>query len=83
MHTIFNDAVIFSTQNDDMLIQHLALTDNEKSLAKIILNTRMYPTDSNGRDRVFEIEDILHALSGKIFDLRPTRRGACFLVVPF
>ena len=75
LHTIFNDAVIFSTQNDDMLIQRLALTDNEKSLAKIILNTRMYPTDSNGRDRVFEIEDILHALSGKIFDFETNAEG--------
>jgi hypothetical protein len=43
------------------LVDVLALTDNEKSLAKIVLNTQMYPTDSNGRDRIFEIEDILHA----------------------
>lgn len=76
LHTIFNDAVIFSTQNDDMLVQHLALTDNEKSLAKIILNTRMYPTDSNGRDRAFEIEDILHVLSGKIFDFESNAEGS-------
>ena len=49
------------------MIEQLDLADNEKSLAKIILNTPMYPTDSNGRDRIFEIEDIVHRLDEKGF----------------
>jgi hypothetical protein len=36
----------------------------------------MYPTDSNGRDRAFEIEDILHVLSGKIFDFESNAEGS-------
>jgi hypothetical protein len=49
------------------VIEQLHLAANEKSLAQIILNTPMYPTDSNGRDRIFEIEDILHRLDEKGF----------------
>lgn len=35
----------------------------------------MYPTDSNGRDRVFEIQDILHNLNGKVFDFQNNSEG--------
>ena len=75
LHTIFNDAVIFSTLENEKIIQHLALTEAEKSVAKIILNTQIYPTDSNGRDRVFEIEDILYAMQNKIFDFQNNSEG--------
>ena len=67
LQTVFRDGVIFSENYDD-LIEVLALTENEKSLARIIMNTQMFPTDSNGRDRVFEIADILHNLNAKVFD---------------
>lgn len=75
LHTIFRDAIIFATTTDN-LIDVLALTENEKSLAKILLNTQMYPTDSNGRDRVFEIEDILHNLNGRIFEFQTNSEGS-------
>ena len=74
LHTIYRDSVIFAPSTDE-LVDVLALTDNEKSLAKIVLNTQMYPTDSNGRDRIFEIEDILHALNGKIFEFQSNSEG--------
>ena len=67
--------MIFTPATDE-LIDVLALTDNEKSLAKILLNTQIYPVDSNGRDRVFEIEDILHNLNGKIFDFQNNSEGS-------
>jgi hypothetical protein len=35
----------------------------------------MYPTDSNGRDRVFEIQDILHNLNGKVFEFQNNSEG--------
>lgn len=75
LHTIFHDALIFS-EHTDADIDPLALTENEKSLAKIILNTQIYPVDSNGRDRVFEIQDILYGLNGKIFEFQSNSEGA-------
>ena len=74
LHTIYRDSVIFTPATDE-LIEVLALSDNEKALAKIILNTQMYPTDSNGRDRVFEIQDILHNLNGKVFEFQNNSEG--------
>lgn len=74
LHTIYRDSVIFAHATDQ-LVEVLALSENEKSLAKILLNTQMYPTDSNGRDRIFEIEDILHALNGKIFEFQSNSEG--------
>lgn len=44
-------------------------------MAKIILNTQIYPTDSNGRDRTFEIQDILHTLQNKGFDWQNPAEG--------
>ena len=64
LQILFRNAVIFNSSPDE-LIDVLALTENEKSLAKILLNTPMLPTDSNGRDRIFEIQDILHSLKNK------------------
>lgn len=64
LQIIFRDSVIFNTEPNE-LIDILALSENEKSLAKILLNTPIYPTDSNGRDRTFEIKDILHNLESK------------------
>ncbi|NHC04179.1 hypothetical protein G9F31_10405 [Acinetobacter sp. 187] len=68
LQSLYQEDVIL---NDDAeaKIQTLELTDAEKSLATIILNTPMYPEDSNGRDRQFEIQDILHSLNPKIFKL--------------
>ncbi|QIO09305.1 A1S_2505 family phage non-structural protein [Acinetobacter lanii] len=68
LQSLYQEDVIL---NDDAeaKIQTLELTDAEKSLATIILNTPMYPEDSNGRDRQFEIQDILHSLNAKIFKL--------------
>lgn len=65
LHTFLNED--FLSQNDTtQTIQTLDLSDAEKSLVTILLNTPMYPTDSNGRDREFEIQDILHTLKTKI-----------------
>lgn len=61
--------VIFAADTD-LAIQQLVLSDAEKSLATIVLNTPMSPIDSNGRDRVFEIRDILHTLNTKIFNFQ-------------
>ena len=75
LKTIFRDSIVF-TDTTDELIDVLALTDSEKSLAKILLNTQMYPTDSNGRDRVFEIQDILYHLDGKLFEFQSNSEGS-------
>ncbi|WP_296280119.1 hypothetical protein [uncultured Acinetobacter sp.] len=75
LHSFINDQVIFSGDVEQS-IQQLDLTDAEKSLATIILNTPMYPTDSNGRDREFEIQDILHNLHGKTFEFQPEAEGS-------
>ena len=66
--------MIFSTREEEVILQ-LDLSENEKSAARIILNTQTYPTDSNGRDRIFEISDILHALNGKIFEWQSNSEG--------
>lgn len=71
LHSFMTEAVIFD-DSPEQAVQQLNLTDAEKSLATIVLNTPMYPTDSNGRDRIFEIEDILHNLKIKSVDL-PTQ----------
>ena len=67
LHTFIHEDVIFNP-NPEQAIQGLNLNDAEKSLATIVINTPMYPTDSNGRDRIFEIEDIVHSLKAKIPD---------------
>ena len=74
VHTFIQDSVIFS-DNPSETIQTLNLTEAEKSLATIVINTPMYPEDSNGRDRTFEISDILQALNGKIFEFQSNSEG--------
>ncbi len=74
LHSIFQDRLIFSDA-DETVLNQLDLSDNEKSLAKIIFHTQMYPIDSNGRDRVFEIQDILHMLQGNIFEFQNNSEG--------
>ncbi|WOE31640.1 MULTISPECIES: hypothetical protein [unclassified Acinetobacter] len=69
LHTFFAQDILLA-QDSYRLIDHLALTDSEKNLAKILNQTEMYPTDSNGRDRVFEIEDILYQLHRKHISLQ-------------
>ncbi|WP_445115547.1 A1S_2505 family phage non-structural protein [Acinetobacter sp. WZC-1] len=66
LQTIFQDTIIF---HDDptTAIRQLPLSEAEKSLAIIAVNTPMYPCDSNGRDRSYEISDILNTLNHKIF----------------
>lgn len=61
LKNIFQSDIILNDESSE-LISRLALSDAEKILAKILVNTPMYPHDSNGRDRIFEIEDILHNL---------------------
>lgn len=78
LYSFINDHVIFSTDLDQA-IQGLDLSDSEKSLATIILNTPMYPTDSNGRDREFEIQDILHNLHAKTQEFQPDTKGSMIL----
>lgn len=75
LRTVFTDAVIFSNRDED-LIHSLDLSESEKSAARILLNTQMYPTDSNGRDRIFEISDILHVLNAKIFEVKEHSEGS-------
>ena len=83
LHTIFNDAVIFSTQNDDMLIQHLALTDNEKSLPKLFSTHACIQLTVMVAIVCLKLKIFYMRCRGKYLILRPTLRGACFLVVPF
>ncbi|OTG94924.1 hypothetical protein [Acinetobacter sp. ANC 3832] len=73
--TFITDAVIFS-DDPSQAIQNLELTDAEKSLATIVVNTPMYPEDSNGRDRTFEIRDILNTLHNKIFQFETNSEGS-------
>ncbi|MFW2097730.1 hypothetical protein ACG9ZL_16115 [Acinetobacter sp. ULE_I057] len=75
LHSFISDEVIFSSDIEQK-IQSLDLTEAEKSLATIILNTPMYPNDSNGRDRIFEIQDILHNLNGKVFEFQSDSEGS-------
>ena len=74
VQSFINDQIIFS---DDPVeaIQQLPLSDAEKSLATIIINTPMYPEDSNGRDRTFEISDIINVLNHKIFAFQSNSEG--------
>ncbi|WP_173910317.1 hypothetical protein [Acinetobacter sp. Marseille-Q1618] len=64
LQSFIQEAVIFS-EDLSQSIQALDLNEAEKSLAKIVINTPMYPTDSNGRDRSYEITDILNTLKNK------------------
>lgn len=75
LHSFITDTVVFNVEPTEE-IQKLALTDAEKSLATIVINTPMYPNDSNGRDRIFEIQDIIHNLGGKIFDFKDNTEGS-------
>lgn len=75
LHAFISEDVIFNAEPNDV-IQQLPLTDAEKSLATIVLNTPMYPIDSNGRDRVFEIQDILYKLESKIIQLEQNPDGS-------
>lgn len=75
LHTIFQDRVIFAGFNHEDVLADLDLSEKEKVVAKIILNTPMYPVDSNGRDRTSEIADILHTLQGKIFEFQNNSEG--------
>ncbi len=79
LHKIFRDNVIFSTEPNET-VEQLNLNKSEKHLAKIILNSQLYPTDQNGRDRVFEIQDILYALNGKIFEFQSNSEGPMIFV---
>lgn len=75
LRAFISEDVIFNAEPNDV-IQQLPLTDAEKSLATIVLNTPMYPIDSNGRDRVFEIQDILYKLESKIIQLEQNPDGS-------
>ena len=68
LHSFIQHDVI-GAEDPNSLIQTLNLSEPEKSLATIVINTPMYPHDSNGRDRIFEIQDILHNLDAHIKDL--------------
>lgn len=75
LHSFIHENVVFNS-NPEEFIQTLQLTEAEKSLATIVINTPMYPNDSNGRDRIFEIEDIIHNLRAKVLDLPENAEGA-------
>lgn len=79
LHTIFNEDLLYSALEDDAVFNQLHLNDHEISLAKIISNTQMYPHDNNGRDRSFEIEDILHNLKLKAVNF-PTLTESRFIL---
>lgn len=65
LQTFIDPDVIFAVE-PELAVQQLELSAAEKSLVTIVLNTPMSPVDSNGRDRVFEIQDILHTINSKI-----------------
>ncbi|OTG81564.1 hypothetical protein [Acinetobacter sp. ANC 4648] len=75
VQSFIHDDVIFS-DDLDQAIAKLNLTDAEKSLATIVINTPMYPIDSNGRDRSFEINDILNTLRNKISQFENNARNS-------
>jgi hypothetical protein len=75
LRTVFSDTVIFSSRDEEVITQ-LDLSESEKSAARIILHRQMYPTDSNGRDRIFEISDILYGLNGKVFEEKNHSEGS-------
>lgn len=74
LHAFIQENII-ADDNAAELIQQLDLSDAEKSLATIVVNTPMYPNDSNGRDRIFEIQDILHNVSPHMYDLKQDVEG--------
>lgn len=74
LHTFIREDII-ANDNAVKQIQQLDLTDAEKSLATIVINTPMYPNDSNGRDRIFEIQDILYNVSTHLPELKDDVEG--------
>jgi len=60
------DPQLILASEPEQVLETLHLTAAERSLATILLNTPMFPVDSNGRERDFEIQDILHTLNNKI-----------------
>ena len=75
VQSFIRDEVIFS-DDPTQAIQSLELTEAEKSLATIVVNTPMYPEDSNGRDRTFEISDIIKTLHEKVFVFQNNSEGS-------
>lgn len=75
LQTFLTDDIIFN-EDPNQAIQKLDLNDAEKTLATIVMNTPMYPNDSNGRDRSYEISDILNTFHQKIFHFPTDHQGA-------
>ena len=67
LQQLFDGELIFSASFEETL-PSLNLSESEQTLAKILFETPMYPHDSNGRDRIFEIQDILYHLKDKTFE---------------
>lgn len=67
LQQLFDGDLIFTATFEETL-PTLDLSESEQTLAQILFETPMYPNDSNGRDRIFEIQDILYHLKGKTFE---------------
>ncbi|AOA58639.1 A1S_2505 family phage non-structural protein [Acinetobacter larvae] len=67
LYSFIQPEIVLNT-DPEAAIEQLPLSAAEKSFVRIILNTPMYPIDSNGRDRVYEIEDILYTLKEDFID---------------
>lgn len=64
---IFSPNLIFA-ESIESALNSTSMTDSEKKLASILIETPMFPVDSNGRERKFEIEDILYHLKDHTFN---------------
>lgn len=77
LHTFFDPAIIFA-EDAHSQITALPISDAEKSLANILINTPMSPEDSNGRERDFEIKDILYLLDSKIDNFKDRHQNVMY-----
>lgn len=70
LHAIFSSELLFA-DSLETAFEQLNLNESEKKLANILIETPMFPVDSNGRERIFEIEDILYHLKDQTFQYEP------------
>ncbi|MHA3104569.1 hypothetical protein [Acinetobacter sp. ANC 3791] len=70
LHSIFSEDVILADDYTEAL-KHTTLSREQKQIALKVLEEKMYPEDQYGRNRNYEIEDILKQINSKIFHLPP------------
>ena len=78
LHALFSQDLIFA-DSLETAFENLNLSEAEKSLANILVDTPMFPIDSNGRERIFEIQDILYHLKQQTFEFEPDSNRALMM----